>query len=88
MDQVLFSEPSTKMKEQMEQIRAEEAKRIIKEQANDLEMKKSDNDNNSDSASDSGSSNSEIDDTSGSSILENVVTDEEQKFLEERLGKQ
>ena len=48
MDQVLFSEPSTKMKEQMEQIRAEEAKRIIKEQANDLEMKKSDNDNNSD----------------------------------------
>ena len=81
MDQVLFSEPSTKMKEQMEQIRAEEAKRVIREQESELGL-------NSSGSSTSSSSSSSESDRNGSAMPDDAVTDEEQKFLEDRFGKQ
>ena len=85
MDQVLFSEPSTKMKEQMEQIRAEEAKRVIREQESELGLNSSTGDDGSSTSSSSSSSES---DRNGSAMPDDAVTDEEQKFLEDRFGKQ
>lgn len=82
MDQVLFSEPSTKMKEKMEQMRVEEAKNIIKEQESSL-----DRENNAGSNIVSGDI-SDDNDGNEPSVPENSVTDEEQKFLEDRFGKQ
>ena len=82
MDQVLFSEPSTKMKEKMEQMRVEEAKNIIKEQESSL-----DRGNNAGGNIVSGDI-SDDNDGNEPSVPENSVTDEEQKFLEDRFGKQ
>ena len=81
MDQVLFSEPSTKMKEQMERIRTEEAKRIIQEQKSDLGLDSASSGSNENSSG-SGDGNSD------GSPPTDTVTSEEQKFLEDRFGKQ